>query len=307
MPAAVRDVVALGNAQQQSGVNASVARASTSRNLGGRVVSLLRTVVPLDWRKRAAVWVGRQARIPNRHWHAANLVRDLGETDPDAYHRFLWSNHLAYAQSYEPEKRFGPSNIRPERHLLFQNLREFLGVEVADRDIRSMLEVGCSLGHLLQYVESQVFPTARVLEGLDIDEYAVRKGNLWLKARGSRARLIAADMAAMDAVLETDKVYDVVLCAGVLMYLREEQAACVVQSMLRRAGRLLVLSGLAHPHQDNSKLVRSEPRARDGAFIHNLDAMVTRAGGSILFRRWDALAAPGCNTPYFLFCSRQRT
>jgi SAM-dependent methyltransferase len=250
--------------------------------------------------------MGRQRWLPDGPARAVSLVRDLAECDPDAYHRFLWSHHLGYAESYEPRKRFGPANLRPERRLLFEMLRRFLReIGVAQAGIGSVLEVGCSLGHLLRFVETDVFRAASVLEGLDIDEYAVRSGNRWLEDQGSRVRLMVADMADMDAVLERDQVYDVVLCAGVLMYLRQEQAARVVESMLRRARTVLVLSGLAHPERDNKELARSQARARDGTFVHNLDAMVSAAGGTVLWRRWDAGAPPGWNTPYFVFGARQ--
>jgi hypothetical protein len=154
-------------------------------------------------------------------------------------------------------------------------------------------------------METDLFPAAQVLEGFDIDEHAVRSGNAWLAGQGSRVRLSTADMTRMDAALPSDARYDIVLCAGVLMYLGEEQAAGVVQAILSRAAKLLVITGLAHPRMDNRELARSEPRSRDGAFRHNLDAMVERAGGKVRFRRWAASAPLGWNPPYFVFCDRQ--
>ena len=277
------------------------------RGIKRGIASLLRGVVPLGLRQRAAVWVGRQAWIPHRQWRAASLVSDLAGRDPEAYHRFLWSHHLAYAESYEPQLRFGRDKIKPDRHQLFDDLRAFLlerGL-APERDVRSILEVGCSLGHLLRFMETDLFPAAQVLEGFDIDEHAVRSGNAWLAGQGSRVRLSTADMTRMDAALPSDARYDIVLCAGVLMYLREEQAAAVVQAILPRAAKLLVMTGLAHPRMDNRELARSEPRSRDGAFRHNLDAMVERAGGKVRFRRWAASAPLGWNPPYFVFCDRQ--
>jgi len=260
--------------------------------------SLLCAVLPLRLRKHAASWVGRQSWIPERHWRAVALVRDLAQRDPEAYHRFLWSRHLGYAESYEPDERFG--SLRPERQLLFQDLRRFLGERA--HEVQSVLEVGCSLGHLLRAAETELFAHARVLEGLDIDSYAVRKGNERLRHEGSNVRLMTADMSCMDEVLPPAPRYDVVLCAGVLMYLKEEAARRVMKDMLDRS-RLLVLSGLAHPGFDNRDMPCSQPRARDGAFIHNLDAMVGSCGGTVLFRRWQGSAPRGWNPPYFLFCS----
>ncbi len=261
--------------------------------------SLLCNFLPLGLRKHAASWVGRQSWIPERHWRAVALVRDLVQRDPEAYHRFLWSRHLGYAESYEPDERFG--TLRPERQLLFQDLRRFLEDRV--HEVQSVLEVGCSLGHVLRAAERELFAHARILEGLDIDSYAVGKGNERLRREGSRVRLITADMSRMDEVLPPERQYDVVLCAGVLMYLKEEAATRVLKSMLDRA-RLLVLSGLAHPEFDNHNMARSQPRARDGSFIHNLDAMVAACGGTVLFRRWQGSAPRGWNPPYFLFCQR---
>ena len=77
-----------------------------------------RAAVPLRARMRMAVVVGR-SRLPGAEWWSAELVRDLAERDLNAYHRFLWSNHLAYARTYEPEARFGDARIHPTRHLLF--------------------------------------------------------------------------------------------------------------------------------------------------------------------------------------------
>lgn len=271
-----------------------------------RMSALLCSAMPLAVRKRIAVWLNRQRWIPRHQWRAAGLVRDLARSDPDGYHRFLWSNHLGYAESYEPRQRFGPANIRPERHLLFDDLRAFLlgrGLR-PESDIRSVLEVGCSLGHLLHYMEANLFPGATRLEGFDIDRYAIDKGNAWLRERRSRVRLTAADMALLDQALEQGRTYDVVLCAGVLMYLREEPATEVLASMLRRADRVLVLSGLSHPREDNARLAHSEPRRADGAFRHNFDAMVERVGGRVVFRRWSPSAPRGWNPPYFVFCER---
>ncbi len=261
--------------------------------------SLLRTVLPLSLRKQAASWIGRQTWIPERHWRAAELVRDLARRDPEAYHRFLWSRHIGYAESYEPAERFAA--LKPERQLLFEDLGRFLGDRV--REVESVLEVGSSLGHLLRAAETDLFPNARILHGLDIDAYAVRAGNEWLRGQRSRARLITADMVRMGEVLESGRQYDVVLCAGVLMYLKEDAATAVVKEMLHR-GRLLVLSGLSRQGIDNRHMPRSQARECDGSFIHNFDAMVGRCGGSVHFRRWQGSAPRGWNPPYFVFCGR---
>jgi hypothetical protein len=46
------------------------------------------------------------------------MLDDLRRNDPDGLHRFLWSNHLAYAASYEIKRRFGVSKLNPSRRRL---------------------------------------------------------------------------------------------------------------------------------------------------------------------------------------------
>ena len=69
------------------------------RALKRALASFVITALPLALRQSGAAWIGRQPWIPGRHWRAARLVADLAERDPNAYHRFLWSHHLAYAES----------------------------------------------------------------------------------------------------------------------------------------------------------------------------------------------------------------
>src|SRR5437764_768944 len=101
--------------------------------------SVIRGFVPLTMRKCAASWIGRQSWLPERHSRSVALIRDLAERDPEEYHRFLWTHHLGYAESYEPELRFGRCNLRPERQLLLRDVRSYLGDA---HDVRSVLEVG---------------------------------------------------------------------------------------------------------------------------------------------------------------------
>ncbi|HEX8692848.1 MAG TPA: class I SAM-dependent methyltransferase [Longimicrobium sp.] len=263
---------------------------------------LLRAVVPLSARKRLAAWIGRQHWLAQRHWWSVEMVRDLAERDVSGYHRFLWANHLGYAETYEPGQRFGAERVQLSRLLLFDDLARALRERGADpgQDVRSVLEVGCSMGYLLRYLELELFPAAEVLEGIDIDGYAVARGAEVLSREGSRARLLRGDMADLPRLVG-DRRYDVVLCAGVLMYLREPEAAEVVRAMLERTGGLLALAGLAHPEADNARLPASVPRESDRSLIHNLDAMVERAGGRVVHRRWEGARKVGGNTLYFVF------
>lgn len=262
-----------------------------------------RAAVPLAIRQRMAVLVGRSG-LPGAAWWSTELVRDLAERDLNAYHRFLWSHHLAYAATYEPATRFGAEHVHPTRRLLFAELAEVLEARGMDprRDVRSVLEVGCSLGYLLRHAETEHFPAARVLHGMDIDAYAVARGEERLREEGSQVRLAVGDAAALGGTFR-HPAYDVVLCAGVLMYLREHDAAEAVRAMLSRTNGVLALAGLAHPEMDNARLPASVPRTADRSLIHNLDGMVERAGGRVLRRRWDGARQVDGNTIYFVFAA----
>lgn len=262
----------------------------------------MRAALPLRLRMSLSRVIGRQRWISDADWWAAELVRDLAERDLNAYHRFLWSNHLAYARTYEPGERFGAERVHPSRRELFDELRGVLaarGVDAA-RDVLTVLEVGCSMGYLLRHLETDVFPAAVALDGIDIDAYAVRRGTQVLRGMNSRVRLAAADATALPEVFGGRR-YDVIVCAGVLMYLREEDAAAAVKAMLRRAQGIVALAGLAHPSLDNARLDAPATRPHDRSLIHNLDALVERAGGRVVHRRWDGARSVDGNTIYFVF------
>lgn len=275
--------------------------ASTGRQ---RLKGLLRSWVPLRARKGLAVWIGRRRWPASRYWLVLELLRDYAARDPDGFHRFLWSHHLAYAETYEVAERFGAERVHPTRRMLFDDLRRCLEGRGLDptRDVRSVLEVGCSLGYLLRHLETEVFPSAVVLDGLDIDEYAVRVGEAHLRGLGSRVRLRVGDVAGLAAVAAPIR-YDVTICAGVLLYLRQDEAARVVAATLRHTGGVAAFAGLAHPERDNADLAHSAVRDRDATFIHNIDAMVQAAGARVLFRRWEGVREVEGNTIYFVLAS----
>jgi SAM-dependent methyltransferase len=241
---------------------------------------LFRSVVPLPARKRLAVWLGTRGPVSERYGIVFALLRDWAGRNPSAFHRFLWSHHLAYAESYEPGRRFGPEQVHPTRHLLFADLTRVLR-ERGARDVRSVLEVGCSLGYLLRHIETEVFPGADRLDGIDIDGYAIRAGEEFLQREGSRVRLAVADVASL-AEREPSTRYDVTLCAGVLLYLPEPEATRVVAGVLAATNGLAAFAGLAHPDRDNAQLEHSAIRERDGTFIHDVEKMVRAAGGEVV-------------------------
>ena len=238
-----------------------------------------------------------------RSWWSLELVRDFAEKDVNAYHKFLWAHHLAYATSYEVATRFGAETIRPSRLLFFAELRRCMEAHGASaKQIRSVLEVGCSLGYQLRYLETDLFPEASVLEGIDIDRYAVESGQEHLGAIGSKISLTCADIQGLDSLLG-GRVYDLIICTGVLMYLKEAEAAGMVREMLSHSRIMVAMAGLAHPVRDNAALDCSDIRARDQTSIHNLDVMVKNGGGSVLARQWDGERQVEGQTIYFVFAA----
>lgn len=266
---------------------------------------VFRAVTPLAIRQRLAVWLGRQVWLgAARQWWITELLRDLAARDPDTYHRFLWTHHLGYAETYEVPRRFGAKNVNETRRMLFADLRAYYAKQGLDtaRDVDSVFEVGCSMGYLLRFLETEVCQAATILEGIDIDRYAVRAGSERLAALRSKVRIAAADMGDLQRTIG-DRRFEVILCAGVLMYLREEAALEVVRTMCAATGRVLVLAGLAHPERDNGELSASAVRPRDGTFIHNFDAMIRRVGGQVVHRRWEGARMVDGNTVYFVFAT----
>jgi len=211
------------------------------------------------------------------------MLDDVRRRDPDGLHRFLWSNHLAYAATYQVRKRFGASNINPTRHLLFQDIVARLAAGGLDASaVGSVFEVGCSMGYLLRHLETDVFPGAAVLHGLDIDRPAVEAGSAHLRSLESRVRLFAADLDETERIM-SEREYDLVLCCGVLMYVNEQAAAQLVRTMLSRARRMVGLICLAHPE---GQAAGSEMRATDGTFIHDVDGMIREANGRLVSSKW---------------------
>ena len=234
------------------------------------------------------------------------ILRDWAQEDPDAFHRFLWSNHLAYAKWHEKSNEFGSENLLPTRRMLFDDLNKFLIDQCVDRskDITSVFDVGCSSGFLLRYMETDVFPSATIFEGNDIDGPAIQRGEAYLREHKSKVHLINADMAKLNSIMD-GSTFDLIFCAGVLVYLHEEAATEVIRAMLNHcSGRgFVVIFSTGHPDIDNSKLEHSIPRKIDELFYHNIDAMVKKADGEVLYRRWDgARKEDKGQHVYFVFC-----
>ena len=264
----------------------------------------VRKIVPLAARKRVCIHMNRQKwmRPETRSWWTSEMLRDFQERDINGYHKFLWGHHLGYALPYETSLRFGVENIIASRRIFFSDLtRLFESMGLSPKsDIRSVLEVGCSLGYQLRYLETDLMPAARKLVGIDIDGHAIAEGKRFLDKVGSKVELIHGDMSSMDRLLRNNS-FDLVISTGVLMYLRENEAVRVVESMLKRARILVGLTGPAHPEMDNTLLAHSLPRRNDHSFIHNIDSMVKKTGAEVLGRRWDGKTVVEGQTLYSVF------
>lgn len=261
-----------------------------------------RPALPLALRKRLVSRLAR-SNVPCRGTVGIELLRDMARVDPVGFHHYLWANHLAYAATYELE-RFAPGALEADRTALFELLCAELRRQGLDPrvDVHSILDAGCSLGYLLRYVETSIFPSATTLMGIDIDVRAVAAGSLHLRQIDSNVELRVAGMEQLDEVLP-GRHFDVVVSCGALMYLDQAGAARAVASLLGHADRVVGLIDRAHPAQDNGSLACSAVRHRDETWIHNLDRMVEAAGGCVTFRKWQPPSGTGDRGVYLLIAA----
>jgi len=264
----------------------------------------IRLLIPLKIRKNLAIKISNQTWISsdNRAGWSLELIRDMEKSDVNAFHKFLWSNHIGYADTYEVEQRFGEVNINESRKLLFSDMEKVLSdLDINyQNEIASVLDVGCSLGYLLKYMEDNIFVNASELHGIDIDAYAIDEGGSYLNAHDSKINLMCHDMEEIIGQLN-NKIYDVIFCAGTLLYLDENKAKALTNKLVKHTKKLLVITGIASPETDNSNLQKSSIRKRDGSFLHNIDDMVKQSGGKVVSRRWEGTKKLGGNSLYFVF------
>jgi len=269
----------------------------------------VRSVVPMAARMRMAAWMTRQRWLPVPDHLVMGLVRDLQHSDPKAFHKFAWANHLmGYARWYDSEEElFDPARMQASRIELVRDLESALDELAVDPEaVRSVLDVGCSQGYLLRHLETSLLTGARELIGIDIDRPAVEKGSRLLSREHSRIRLVAGDMEQIDTLVGPRR-FDVVLAAGVLSYLNEADAFKVVSQMLARTGRILALAGLACVRENNNGLDASElSPSHDGQWVHNFEAMVVRAGGRVVRSRWEGAKLFNLQTICFVFAVPNR-
>jgi SAM-dependent methyltransferase len=263
----------------------------------------LRSCIPLSLRMRLAIWLNRQ-RWFTRDYFAVGLVRDLELQNPKEFHKFLWTHHfMGCARWYDSEDElFSTEQMQPSRRVFFDDLISVIGeLGLQPTDIRSILEVGCSLGYLLRHLETEVFPGCQEIVGIDIDVPAIRKGKEYLKQLGSKVVLAQGDMEDIDRILESRK-FDLVYAAGVLSYLDEPSAARLVSILLRRTNKILAFAGLACTSRNNNQLDRSEISPNhEEQWIHNFAALVSAAGGRVVRSRWEGAKLYNLQTIHFVF------
>jgi SAM-dependent methyltransferase len=257
----------------------------------GRAVRWGAPHAPLRLRMSAASLVHRlpghldEAVIPA-------LLHDWAAAQPAEYHRFIWSKHLLYAKYYDFRQiEYSRGEYFSKLHPLRIEILETAAACLRDQGVspetgvRSVLDVGSSLGYLLRYAETTTFPGAQRLLGIDIDEYAIGEGTTYLRGIGSAVELRVADIDALESVAGPEP-FDLVTCTGVLQYLDEGAASKAVATMLKHSAKLVALSGLASEDMDNAMLEHPQVRPHDGSIIHNFDRMVAESGGRVITRRW---------------------
>src|SRR5262245_17903305 len=208
------------------------------------ILAVLQRSLPLTMRMRIVCWAQGGGSLRSRLFTPLDLLRDLADDDPNGLHRFLWSRHLTYAASYDVS-RFGAERLDVSRRMLFADIQEHLrGRSISPEcDVACVFEAGCSLGYVLRYAETNVFPSSTRLIGVDVDKYAIEEGRAYLRETQSKVQLISGDASDLEQIM-SDQQYDVVLCCGVLLYFDEATAARIVKTLLRHTRLVLGLIGL---------------------------------------------------------------
>ena len=273
-------------------------------SITAEIKEYIRMIFPVSLRKQAAILLNSQRWLSRWDYLTQGILRDFQKSNPKAFHKFFWSNHiLSYAKQYDSEQLFDINRMEPSRRIFFNDLIsaiQEIGLDPA-KDIHSVLEVGCSLGYLLRFMETDILPDTEELVGIDIDGDAINKGADYLHHAGSKVRLIHGDMEDLDRMVGS-RTFDVVFAGGVLSYLNAEDAAKVVSEMLKRTKKLLALIGLACTTKDNSGLQQSLlDDTRGSQWVHNFKSMVEAAGGHVVKCRWEGARLFNYQTIYTVF------
>jgi SAM-dependent methyltransferase len=268
---------------------------------------IVRSLLPMSLRKHFAIWINNQRWLSTRFYWAEGIIRDLMRSNPKAFHKFMWANHIqSYAKWYDSETLFDGKKMNGSTETFSEFFNDLfavikgLGLDPS-RDMRSVLEVGCSLGYVLRSIEMDVFPNSEELVGIDIDSEAINKGIRYLSKIGSKARLIHGDMEELDRLVGY-RNFDFTFAAGVLSYLNAVDATKVVSEMLCRTNKVLALVGLACTSVNNRELCESQPSMdHRNQWIHNFEAIVGAAGGHVVASRWEGNKQFEHQPIYFVF------
>lgn len=136
------------------------------------------------------------------------------------------------------------------RRALGELIREFRGLSW-----RSLLEVGCGFGRVLKALRAE-FPHGELVGG-DFSFNQLRHGQTYLD--GQRVGLVQVEACRLPF---TDRQFDVVLTAGVLIYLHPDQLEQALRELRRVARRYLVLVENARDCLDTpcrKRLLRDAP------------------------------------------------
>jgi len=267
----------------------------------------IRKLFPLPMRKNLSIWISRKKWLSSKDYWSAGIIRDLMSNNPKEFHKFIWSNHIrCAAKHYDSDSLFIIEKMEPTRIELFNDLRtvmEDLGIEPG-KDIHSVLEVGCSLGYLLRFIETDIMPDVKELVGVDIDRHAIEKGSRYLSRNGSKVCLIHGDMEDLEDTV-AGRFFDFTFAAGVLSYLNHEDALKIVRGMLRRTNKIMALVGLANPSFHNKELSISRcSEDHNYQWIHNFEALVEEAGGRVVKSRWEGTKLYNYQSLYYVFASK---
>jgi SAM-dependent methyltransferase len=267
--------------------------------------TLVRRAVPLGVRVAVADWMGRNRWFPAANRWSEGLVRDLEVLDPKRFHKFKWAHHHgSYADTYEPELLFSARKLNGTERA-YQAFVEDLRAALRPMDhaarLESVLDVGCSVGHVLHALETDVLGEASTLIGIDIDRHAIESGRAWLAGR-SKIRLLCGDLEDLDGLVGAQS-FDFSFAAGSLSYLTESDAAASVRTILSRTERVAAFVGLANPGRSNAELGGSVLRHRS-MWAHDFGAMARDCGWTVARTRWEPPQGADSQGLYSVFVVR---
>lgn len=274
------------------------------------MAEFVRRMAPLNLRIRIVAWLSHHRWIPFVGRWLDALVRDLEAIDPKRYHKFLWEKHLdSYGRRYDPAELFSAHRLNgtTEAYSAFiQDLAAALERLDIDGAVSGVLDVGCSAGHVLRALETDIMPETEVLVGVDIDRHATASGSKYLSQVGSKIRLLCGDLEELDRLLNK-QTFDFSFAAGSLSYLNQADTQNAVWTILNHTDKLAAFIGLAYPDGPNDELPASVFREQLGSmWTHNFGEMVKASGWEIISTRWKPPSGSDTQGLYSVFASPPR-